>query len=102
VRVAVLSVSNMRWINATHRLLALTVAILWRGHIRLAGFRLRVLVGVKMRDRGEAVRAHYRAEGATAERERIIALLEANLFSDKGLGNTRLSDLIALIKGYDK
>ena len=36
------------------------------------------------------------------ERERIIALLESNLFTDKGLGNIRVSDLISLIKGDKK
>jgi hypothetical protein len=37
--------------------------------------------------------------GRDAERNRIIALLEDNLFTDKGLGNVRVSDLINLIKG---
>lgn len=48
-------------------------------------------------DRAEGVREHYRAEGAVAERERIIALLGQNIM--QGEGTQWMQFAIALIKG---
>ena len=46
---------------------------------------------------GDAVRAKYRREGATAERERIIILL-----TDKFAKTNLMAEIIAVIKGESK
>lgn len=55
---------------------------------------------------GDAVRNKYRREGAEAERERIVKLLEAEtgkLFEQgAGVGSYITAHLIALIKGENK
>lgn len=62
-----------------------------------------------MADKSEAVRDYYRRQGAEAERERIIALLEAQDYSDgkaahndNHSGVCRICRAIALIKGEQK